>query len=821
MPVLDTRLRIALHPGHLPITAVAALGLGLALAAFATTRLWDQEAAAAAFTLAARDRVSALRATVQSYLEQMETLGEFYASSPSFDRSGWKTFAAPKLLRHSGISSLEWIPRVPEARRQEYEEAARKDGYPAFQFTQRLRQGVMIRAAPSAEYFPVYYQEPLVGNGIALGFDLGSEPKRRAALERARDTGRIVTTDRIILVEETSDRYSVLLFRPVYARASAVESVEERPAALQGFVLGVFRIGDLAEEALGHLEPQGIDVTLLDASAADSERYLYHSAARAGRRPGPFLPDGEAAKPGLLRHSATLEVGGRQWRVVAAPGPEYRAEEHRAQPWWALVSVLVCTAAFVAHMLGNLRRSERIERLVLERTAELREANESLRQAVLERTRAEEQLRAAHDALELRVAQRTAELTRANELLLVEIEERKRLEERLLQSQKMESIGRLAGGVAHEFNNLLTAVLGYAELAAGDLRPEDPVRDHLAHIRRSAERGASLTQQLLAFARRQMIEPKRVQLNDLTLRMESLLRHLLGEDYQLLVSRAPDLGEVRADPGQLEQVVLNLVMNARDAMPKGGQLRLETSNVVLGPEEAARFPDLVPGPYVSLAVVDTGVGMSEKVLKQLFEPFFTTKGPDKGTGLGLATCYGIVRQNNGHIGVTSEPGKGSTFRVLLPRGGEHGKEEPPVAVPAPPPGGSETVLLVEDEPMVRAIAGEGLRQRGYTVLEAVDGEDGLRVARAHAGALHLLLTDVVMPRLGGRELADQLLRERKELRVLYVSGYTREAIDRHGVLAGGLAFLQKPFRVATLASKVREILDAPRGGGGVAGEPRA
>ncbi|MBI5366634.1 MAG: CHASE domain-containing protein [Planctomycetes bacterium] len=809
-------LRRAVPLRYLPVLLALVFGVGLAVAAFLIARSWERDATASAFTLAAKDRVSALRATLRSYLEQMETLGEFHASTPAFSREGWKTFVAPKLKRHPGISSLEWIPRVPDARRAESEEQARRDGYPDFHITRRLRQGVMVPAEPSAEYFPVYFQEPLVGGGIALGFDLGSEPKRREALERARDRGGVIVTDRIILVEETSHRFSVLLFRPVYERGAAPATPEERRAALAGFVLGVFRIGDLVEEALAHLEPQGVEVTLFDASANAADRYLYHSGKRLGRVPGPFLPDGVTAGPERLEFAATLEMGGHDWRTVVTPAPEFGAEVRHTLSWGLLAGLLLSTAALFAHLVGELRRSERIERQVSERTAEIRQVNASLEQAIGERARAEDRLRVAHDALEVRVAERTAELTRTNELLRLEIEERRRLEERLVQSQKMESIGRLAGGVAHEFNNLLTAVLGYADLAADELHDGDPIKSYLVYIRQGAERGAALTQQLLAFARKQLTQPKRVDPNAVMIRMEGLLRHLLAENIELVTAWGPGIWPVQVDPGQFEQVVLNLVMNARDAMPGGGRLTLETANVTLGDgQEVGKQEEVVPGPYVMLAVGDSGVGMSPEVIGKLFEPFFTTKGPDRGTGLGLATCYGILRQNRGYIAVTSEAGKGSVFRAYLPRLEESAPEGPGArgaAAGAVPAGsaagrGTETLLLVEDAALVRAMAAAGLRKHGYRVLEAAGGEEALRVAEAHGDGIDLLVTDVVMQRMGGRELADRMVRQRPGLRVLYMSGYTRESIGAPGLPAGGIRLLQKPFEVQHLVCKVREVLD--------------
>jgi PAS domain S-box-containing protein len=394
--------------------------------------------------------------------------------------------------------------------------------------------------------------------------------------------------------------------------------------------------------------------------------------------------------------------------------------------------------------------------------------------------------------------------------ILLDVTDRKLLEERFLQAQKMESIGRLAGGVAHDFNNLLTGIVGYADLASLKLPEPHPAQSDLRTIREVSGRAASLVERLLAFARQQIIEPKVLSLNDLILRTDHLLRRVIGEDVELVTLPATELWNVRLDPGQFEQVLLNLAVNARDAMPQGGKLTIETSNASIEEETARQAFGMPPGDYVLLAVRDTGTGIPPEAMQHLFEPFFTTKGPGKGTGLGLATCWGIVRQNGGHIRVYSESNRGASFLIYLPRVDEPAESSPPAEPPPGPVRGDETLLVVEDEPMVRSIAVQALRAQGYKVLEAENGAEALRVAAAHGGPLDLLITDVVMPQVGGRELAERLRAERPELRVLYMSGYTDSAIVRHGVLEEGIAFLQKPFTAPALARKAREVLDRPR-----------
>ncbi len=392
--------------------------------------------------------------------------------------------------------------------------------------------------------------------------------------------------------------------------------------------------------------------------------------------------------------------------------------------------------------------------------------------------------------------------------IVQDITERKALENELRHAQRMEGIGQLAGGIAHDFNNLLTVITGRSHLAASRLPAADPLRRELELIHRTAERAAALTRQLLAFSRKQVLQPKVVALNDLLGGAITLLKRLIGEHIDLTLAPAADLGHVRVDPGQLEQVIVNLAVNARDAMPDGGQLTLATANVEFDAAYAARHVDVVAGSYVSLSVSDTGTGMTPEVQARIFEPFFTTKGPGKGTGLGLATVYGIVKQSDGHLRVSSAPGSGTTFTVYLPR-----TDEPPDAGAAPVaqaiPRGTETILLVEDEAELRELAKEVLEHAGYTVLEAAAAADAMLMARRHAGVIELLLTDVVMPRMSGRALAETIVAERPETRVLFMSGYTDDAILRHGVLEAGVHFLEKPFTPRVLAGKVREVLDAP------------
>ena len=434
----------------------------------------------------------------------------------------------------------------------------------------------------------------------------------------------------------------------------------------------------------------------------------------------------------------------------------------------------------VEDVTGYVRRASQMEAEIFLRAQQVQEVNQRLREAQAE--------------LERRVEERSAALMKA--------------EAQLRQSQKLEAIGRLAGGVAHDFNNLLSVILSYASLAAADLPAEHSVRADLGEIEVAGRRAAELTQQLLAFSRQQVLTPKVVDLNACIASMDKMLRRVIGEDIELRSVPAPRLGRVKVDPGQIEQVILNLVVNARDAMPLGGTLTIETGNAYIDEAYAADHPGVTPGPHVLLAVTDTGTGMDKATQARIFEPFFTTKEIGKGTGLGLSTVFGIVRQSGGTIWLYSEPGLGATFKLYFPETDAEGLPEPDHAALEPSAPGTETILLIEDEEQVRAVARSILTRHGYEVLVAATPADALRLSAEFPGTIHLILTDVVMPRLSGRALAEQLCEVRPDARVLFMSGYTDDTVVRHGGLDADSAFLQKPLTPDVLVRKVREVLSA-------------
>ncbi|MFO7901002.1 MAG: CHASE domain-containing protein [Planctomycetota bacterium] len=836
------------------------IGVGLSVAATFVTRNWDTADRERRFQTQAREHVAALKAGANKRLLVVASIRSLFVGTEEVSRDEFRAAAGRFLARLSGIQALEWIPRVPHDQRQAFEAATQADGFEDFRITERAHQGEMVPARRCDEYFPVYYVEPLAGNEAAFGFDLASNPERLAALKRSRDTGRAVATGRIILVQETGRQYGFIVYDPVYRRGAQIDTVEARRENLLGFALGVFRVGDLATAATADLESGNVEIRIHDNSGATDRRLLYcsrtDSPAGGDDRDRSRLASDE---PDSLHYVETFDVAGRQWAVLCTPGPAFADGRWPWESWAALAAGLAITGLGAAYLRALLKHRDRLARLNRRLREEIEKTRLAAEQAeclsrfpaenpdpvlrlssrgmleyanaaadpVLPRLGAEvgepvdaewqERIRhvfagARAVGIEFQAGERTFAATLSPvvdhgyvNLYAHDITERKRLEEQLHLSQRMEAIGRLAGGVAHDFNNYLTGIVGYADMVAEEFEPESQPAEDVAEIIRLARRAAELTDQLLAFSRRQPLHPEVMNINACVEDMTKMLRRVLRDDIHLEFDPAPDLGNVRADPARIEQVLMNLAVNARDAMPDGGALTIETANVELDQTYADQHAKVTPGPHVMLAVSDTGCGMDAETRQRLFEPFYTTKEGAEGTGLGLATVYGIVKQHGGNIWVYSEPGEGTTFKIYLPRVQEP-VQKPSRPQDGRPAKGTETVLLVEDQGAVLEIARRTLEGRGYHIVTAGSAEEAETVFAQHPGPIDLLLTDVVLPGRSGRELYERLKRRQPDLSVLFMSGYTNNDVLHRGVIEKEVAFIQKPFTPDSIAQAVRAAL---------------
>jgi PAS domain S-box-containing protein len=813
----------------------------------------------AEFEFRVHDTQARIAERMRAYVQVLRGVAGLFNASQQVERREFRAYVASLEVarNYPGIQGVGYGRLVRADAVARFAETARANGLPSYSIRP---------AGDRPEYAPVLYLEPADGLNLrAFGYDMLSESVRRAALEESRDTGEVVLSGKVTLVYDQNTA-GALLYQAVYRTPPTTGGVEERRALLAGWVYASFRMDDLMRGIFG--EPDSaLGISLFDGPAPSASTLLFDNDRTAvDRRP---LPRFTATRPvEVAGHPWTLTIHAlpafeanqnlKRNQVIAATGAA--ASLLLTLLVWVLASARVRAVRHAVEISRRadalreseeaLRRSEQFHRAVLSSSTDFwsvvdidnayRRIGSNVSAVVgwtEEELRAQDRLEAVHpeDREALRATFRSAVAEPGSTRRLVyrfrhkdgswrvldtvarnllddpivrgvvvnrrDVTEQRHLEEQLRQSQKLESIGRLAGGVAHDFNNILTVIMSCAAEMEDDLASGAPIRrESLRDVITSSGRARDLTRQLLAFARKQVIEPVALDLNQVVQGSEKLLRRVLGEDVTFRADLSADLWAVRCDVGQMEQLILNLAVNARDAMPKGGALTIETRNVAV--DGGAEVP---PGDYVRLLLSDTGTGMTPEVKSHLFEPFFTTKPQGQGTGLGLATVYGVVTQSGGYVRVQSEPGQGTTFQILFPRTAE--LPAPTKTSPGKPAlGGKETVLLVEDESLVRQVTVRALESAGYTVLVVGSAEEALALDQARLHGAKLLITDVVMPGMDGATLAAQLRGRHPRLSVLFISGYTRDALARHGVLDGGVNFLPKPFTGAELLARVRELL---------------
>lgn len=764
-PVLGTRAEKGKPQKAAIIGLVVGISISLAVFVGSAQYLLTQHYNSL-FNQSASPFASSLVRTIDRYVGIIHAIDGLYAASENVERDEFRAFVRHSLAEHSGIQALEWIPRVPATKRAAYEAQARAEGLKGFQFTERDAEGKVRGAGARDDYYPVYFAEPRAGNEAALGFDLGSNPARRDALLRARDTGHPVVTPRIKLVQETGDQYGFLIFMPIYATGSVPETLKERRAQNTGFALGVFRIGDMLETIMTHSSsPREFDLYLFDDDAKPKESLLYFRPSPL--RAEPIGPVPQAEFQGGHIFASAFEIGDRRWRIVFVPAPEAWKSHLSVLPLMLGGGGLIFTALLVLYLQLSGTRTGEISRLVMDRTADLDKTNKALQD---------------------------------------EMEERRRVQQNFTQAQKMDAIGQLTGGIAHDFNNLLMVIDGYARRTLANMNDLEVAGRSLEEVLSATEKAARLTKQLLVFSRRQVMERRVFRVAETIAELKGLLAHSVGEWYEVKFEFEDRKVCVDTDPAELGQAVLNLAINARDAMPKGGLISIGLGAVELGEAFTNGHADMSPGKYAAISVTDQGSGIGDDVLEHIFEPFFTTKDQGQGTGLGLAMVYGFAEQSGGTIDVSTEVGKGTTFRIYLPV-----VDRPPEVAAAEEEteyrGKGERILLVEDDDRLLELTHDVLRDLGYHVLTAGTGLEALEVDEQLDKPIDLLVSDVVMPSLGGFELYEILREKRSDLRAVFMSGYPKRGAGKVEI-PENVPFLQKPVATRQLAQAIRKELDA-------------
>ena len=841
-------------------------GVTLSVALLVLLRTTETYKMQAEFENQATEHAVAVERTIESKLVVLESLRAFLQSHyPKAERKQFIAFTHPLLARVHGIQALEWLPRVARGERAAFEAGAKREVDQHFQITERDGQGRMIRAGQREEYFPVLLMEPHEGNESALGYDPGSGPVRRRALAEARDTGTIIATDPIHLVQDKEVRSGFVVYLPLYTPGAAIETVQARRKHLWSFAAGVYYISSVIERALAPLSPRGIDMHVFDNSGTDTRPlYTHHSRLTPDRPSAHHCSEAKLLEG--MNHTALIDIGGRRWSIVCTPAPAFVEARRTWFPWMALATGLTltgllagfiikagraaaregvhtaelnqyaCIVASSNDMLALLNRDfvhlaantayltafgKTRDEVVGHKVADVfgNEFFETVIRPHAEHCLAGKEVRyedwfefPAHGKQHMDIAfvpYRNLDETICGFIVSGRnVTGRKQAEERFVQAQKLEAIGQLAGGMAHDFRNQLTVIQGFA----GMLRRHNMVtlegQTNVDRILESVDRSTKLIGQLLAFSRKEILEPQIMDLSDMIAELGKSLPQLIGEDARLSISRNSDKYTANVDPNLFHQAIINLVINARDAMPQGGTLIIETDLVELDAESARLHVGIKPGRYVSILVEDSGVGMAEEVRKRVFEPFFTTKTVGEGTGLGLAMVYGFIKQSGGHIECESAPGQGTKFTILFPWIPAPAPSSQTAEVAMAPPSGSEHILVVEDEASVRGMIVGFLEEAGYLVVESADPGEALSILNEQGNPIDLLVTDVVMPNISGMELAQRIQAVRPDLRTLFVSGYAGQELTRRGADSVRKNLLVKPFTYEQLLRRVRAVLDS-------------
>ncbi len=836
---------------HLETGLVIVVGLTLTLFAAWIAQKRETYNRNEAFEQLAKSRTELIASTLNTLRDkELEGLTRFYAGSEDVTPDEFREFAT-YLTRNPAVSAWEWIPVVATADKDRFESSLISAGFHGFEIWQKDAQGKRTPATSREVYYPISQVAPLEGNERALGYDIGSAPQPLAALSEALQSGLATATAPLLLVQERENKKGMVVYMPVFANDGSKR--------LRGFVAAVLRMSNF----LGHTgqdDPVYLELALLRKDASPESLAISWNSERT-------------PATGLSLTRPVLAFG-KVFGVIAHAGPEFMKMHPMQARWLTLLVGLTLTGAFAFVTKATLQRHDELERLVAERTLELRGSEERFRalhnasfggiaihdqdsifdcnQGLsdltgytieelvgmdclmliapdwrdLVRQHIQQGLKLTYDVEGLRKDGTTYHLSlRGNDMPYKgrivrvtefrDINERKlaaaqnaKLEAQLQQTHKMELVGQLAGGVAHDFNNMLTVILGNADLAMMRMEHGNPCFHRLLEIRDAAQRSADITQQLLAFARKQTVAPKVLDLNDTLGGMLNMLRRLIGENIELVWLPGPNLWPVNIDPSQIDQILANLCINARFAIESVGKITVETANNTFDDEYCTAHEGFVPGEYVRIAVSDNGCGMDALTLTHIFEPFFTTKGVGEGTGLGLATVYGAVKQNNGFIDVYSALGEGTTFSVYLPRHvGEAGQATREGEL-EPALRGHETILLVEDELLILEMTTTILQHLGYTVLPVSTPDEAIRMVKEFAGHINLLTTDIIMPEMNGRDLAQRILAMQPKMKILFMSGYTADIIGSQGMLDEGSFFIQKPFSIQKLAIHVRAVLDS-------------